>query len=1136
MAEDSTMIGTDLDERAIFEVARKIDSHETREAYLQQICGDKMAVGQRVRALLKAYDESSSFLESPAVPSIATLGAPIAEKPGTIIGPYKLMEQIGEGGMGLVFVAEQLEPVRRRVALKLIKPGMDSRQVIARFEGERQALALMDHPNIAKIFDGGTTASSRPYFVMELVKGVPITDYCDDNRLTTRGRLKLFGDVCAAVQHAHQKGIIHRDIKPSNVLVVSHDGTPVVKAIDFGVAKAVGKQLGDKTVYTQFAQMVGTPLYMSPEQAGQSGLDVDTRTDIYALGVLLYELLTGTTPFEKERLHQAGYDEMRRIIREEEPPKPSTRISTLGQAGSTVSAQRQSDPKQLCKLVRGELDWIVMKALDKDRNRRYESASALAADVQRYLDDLPVQASPPSAIYRLGKGLRRHKAAAIAACVILLSLVGGIVGTSWGLVKAEDARQAEEKRADGERQAKEEAQAREAETKAVLEFVEKRVFAAARPEGLDGGLGHDVTLRRAIEAALPFIAKSFTNEPLIEARLRQTVGISFLDLGEAQIAAEQFEAARALYAKHRGPDHPDTLASMHNLARCFGALGRHTDALKLNEDTLALRKAKLGLDHPDTLWSMNNLANSFGSLGRHIEALELNEKTLALRKVRLGPDHPDTLVSISQLASCFDALGRRTDALKLREETLALSKVKLGADHPFTLGCMHNLAISYCEFLRYTEALKLDEETLALMKAKLGPDHPSTLLSMNNLVIRYLHLGQGAAVLKLSKETLALTKAKLGIDHPYTFRSMDILANVFDAIGQKTDAIKLREEALPLMKAKLGLDHRETFYCMLDLAESYLDLRRPAAALALYRKIIDLNPREQTIFLFRVAAQAAALVGCGEGEDVAALSAEDRTHSRAQALAWLRTALAGYRDVLEKGHGKPNLRVRQEVMHAQKSPDFHGVRDAAALAKLPEAERQEWQNLWDEVEELRKRAVPDERNFVRLWLVLSESLPYEDTDGVKALDEKQIPNEAILRPRAGEPQDVGGKTLSWKEHHSEAYLDFQALYDLPAHKRVAAYAVCYIQADADRTDLALRVGSDDQAKLYLNGERIYRQPRARGLKLDDDEVPPITLRKGTNVLVFKVVNQGGLGPFGSLHFVTKDGRPAEGLRFGLAPE
>jgi serine/threonine protein kinase len=1160
------MAGNRPDIEAIFFAARQKQPQD-RAAYLDEACGGRADVRQRVEQFLNAQADIGSFLDCSA--GLATTEIPVTERPGTLIGPYKLIEQIGEGGFGVVFMAEQQQPVRRLVALKVLKPGMDTRQVIARFEAERQAVALMDHPNIARVLEAGETPSGRPYFVMDLVRGLPITEFCDQNQLTPRKRLELFVSVCQAVQHAHQKGIIHRDIKPSNVLVTLHDCTPVVKIIDFGISKALGQQLTEKTLVTGFAQMIGTPLYMSPEQAKLSGLDIDTRSDIYSLGVLLYELLTGTTPFEKERLHEAGYDEMRRIIREDDPPKPSTRLSTLGKAATTISEQRQSDPRRLSQLFRGELDWIVMKALEKDRNRRYESASALAADVQRYLDDLPVQASPPSAVYRLRKGLRRHKGVAIAACVILLSLVGGIVGTSWGLVKAEDARQAEEKRADGERQAKEEAQA-------VLEFVEKRVFAAARPEGL-GGLGHDVTLRRAIEGALPFIAKSFTSEPLIEARLRQTVGISFLELGEARIAAEQFEAARALNAKHRGPEHADTLQSMHDLARAIDALGRHTDAFMLNKQTLALRKATLGPQHPDTLSSMNNLAIGFMYVGPLTEALKLHEETLALRKATLGPDHPDTLGSMNNLANCFSALGRQTDALKLREETLAMEKTKLGIDHPSTLGSMQNLAVSYCVFGRHTEALKLDEETLAIRKAKLGPDNPATLESMNTLVIRYLHLGRAADVLKLSEETVALTKAKLGIDDSHTLQSMHTLAEVFDAIGRRTDALKLREEILARSKAKLGIDHADTLYSMrtlansfaalgreadalklreemlaltkaklgpdnsetlwrmIELANSYRYFNRHAEALALWRKVIDHTPKDSRSGKLYHAARVAAFVGGGQGEEAAALSADERVRARKDALAWLRVSLADLSDLLDKDPGKPRIKAYKMKKNMWREPDFHGVRDPAALAKLPEAERMEWQKLWDDIDALAKRAVPDERNFLRAWLVLSESVPYEGADGVRVLDEKQIPDEALLQPRAGDRVEVIGKTLSWKEHHSaEPYIDFAALYGPPTDSRLA-YAVCYVYAEADRDHLVLRAGSDDQAKLYLNGKEVYRQTKDRALELDEDEIRPITLQKGTNVLVFKVVN--GDGPWeGSLHFVTKDGRPAEGLRFGLEPE
>jgi eukaryotic-like serine/threonine-protein kinase len=450
--------------RSIFLEAVEHHAPDQWSAFLDRACGDEPDLRLRVEVLLRAHDQANSILDVAAVPPMATIDQPAAETAGTVIVPYKLLQQIGEGGMGVVWMAEQTQPVQRKVALKVIKPGMDSRQVIARFEAERQALAMMDHVNIARVFDGGATESSRhtpcdvagdgtrsvpatlgrPYFVMELVHGVPITKYCDDNHLTPRQRLELFVPICQAIQHAHQKGIIHRDIKPSNVMVTLYDGKPVPKVIDFGVAKATEQKLTARTLFTQYGTMVGTLEYMSPEQAEMSALGVDTRSDIYSLGVLLYELLTGSTPLSHKTMKEAAYAEILRMIKEEEPPKPSTRLSDSGEALASISANRHMEPAKLTKLVRGELDWIVMKTLEKDRNRRYETANAFAADVQRYLADEAVLACPPSVGYRLRKFARRNKrvlATAALLGVMLLAAVGAITGTVGWAVRDREVRE-----------------------------------------------------------------------------------------------------------------------------------------------------------------------------------------------------------------------------------------------------------------------------------------------------------------------------------------------------------------------------------------------------------------------------------------------------------------------------------------------------------------------------------------------------------------------------------------------------------------------------------------------------------------------------------------------------------------------
>jgi WD40 repeat protein/serine/threonine protein kinase len=428
-----------MQEQSIFVEALDKEDPTERAAFLAQVCAGSPGLRQRVEKLLQRHQEADSFLEVPVAAPPGTIDVRLTERPGTVIGPYKLLQQIGEGGMGVVYMAEQQEPIRRRVALKIIKPGMDSAQVIARFEAERQALAMMDHQNIAKVLDAGTTDSGRPYFVMELVHGVPLTKYCDDHQLTPRQRLELFIPVCHAIQHAHQKGIIHRDLKPSNILVTMYDDKPVPKVIDFGVAKAVEQRLTEKTLFTHFGTLVGTFEYMSPEQAEMNAFGVDTRSDVYSLGVLLFELLTGSTPLERQRLRTSAYGDIVRLIKEEEPPRPSTRLSSSGEALAGISRQRGTAPAQLAELMRGELDWIVMRCLEKDRTRRYETANGLARDVDRYLKDEPVEACPPTVGYKMRKFARKHKHLLATAAAFAAVLLLGVAGSGWQAVRATQA-------------------------------------------------------------------------------------------------------------------------------------------------------------------------------------------------------------------------------------------------------------------------------------------------------------------------------------------------------------------------------------------------------------------------------------------------------------------------------------------------------------------------------------------------------------------------------------------------------------------------------------------------------------------------------------------------------------------------
>jgi eukaryotic-like serine/threonine-protein kinase len=688
------MAANPIDEKEIFNRARRLSAPEDRVAYLQEACGGDQAAMARILELLRAHGQVGDFLDSSPARYVATITDPVREAPGSVIGPYKLLEQIGEGGFGVVFMAEQHVPVRRRVALKIIKQGMDSRQVLARFEVERQALALMDHPNIARALDAGVTDSGRPYFVMELVRGVPITEYCDEANLAVHERLALFVDACRAVQHAHQKGIIHRDLKPSNILVTLLDGRPVPKVIDFGVAKAINQPLTEETLFTRFAEIIGTPLYMSPEQAEMTSLDIDTRSDIYSLGVLLYELLTGSTPFDRNRLKQAAFDEIRRIIREEEPAKPSTRISTLGEKRGVVAARRHADPNHLSQLLRGDLDWIVMKALEKERSRRYETANGLAMDVERHLADEPVLACPPSASYRLRKFVRRNRGQVIAAALILLALLAGIAGTTIGLIRAERQRQfAEEQRVKAE-------QARDL-TRQALDAMTSTATGDALTTQKEISADQKKFLTEVLTYYQQFAGEKADDE---QSRARtaaaaRRVGDIEGRLGRYEQAVAALKIARDGYATLASdfpavPQYRNDLAVSHNkLGLALFDFGKRSEAegecrqATTIQETLAAEFPNVRLYQQNAAAYHNNVGRVLRDLGKQSEGAEALRRGIAIAQ-KLADENAGVpryrlhlAMYHNNLGILLARLGKESEAEREYRQAIVIGE-KLAADFP----------------------------------------------------------------------------------------------------------------------------------------------------------------------------------------------------------------------------------------------------------------------------------------------------------------------------------------------------------------------------------------------------------------------------------------------------------------------
>jgi serine/threonine protein kinase len=782
-------------------------------AFLDGHCGGDPEVRAEIERLLGVVSSDLTDLGEDLTSQPTTVEDRDAGTVGAQVGPYKLLRRIGEGGMGVVFEAEQERPVRRRVALKLIKWGMDTRRVVARFESERQALALMSHANIARVYDAGATERGRPYFVMEYVKGEPITDYCDRQRLTTRERLGLFIQVCAGVQHAHQRGVIHRDMKPSNVLVAVEDKRPVPKIIDFGVAKATSHRLTEKTLFTEYGQLVGTPAYMSPEQAEMTPLDVDTRSDVYSLGVLLYELLTGVLPFDSKGLREAGYDEMRRRIREDEPSRPSTKVVTLGDGSQEVARSRRTDVPALKRQLRGDLDWITLKALEKDRTRRYDSASELAADIERHLHDEPVEASPPSKVYRLTKFVRRHRIGAGTSVVFVLLLIA--FATFMAV---------ERTRAD-----------REAETARQVSDFLVELFRVSNPSE---ARGNSVTAREILDKGAEKIERELAGQPIVQGRLMNTMGRAFLGLGLYPDAERLLRSSLRSLSEHpRANELPIAETDMW-LGWVLAFAGKPEEAETLCRRSLAVFENELGPDDPRVGTAMSTLATALRFQGKFKDSGPLYRRALAIQEKALGPDHIDVARTVYSLGWQERQTGKREEALRAYERALPIFVRELGEDAPLVAWCHHDLSAVLSDLGRYDEARGHLEQTLAIQERILDPGHPDLGTTLDSLGILLWRMRRYEEARDRLQRGLEIRQAALGPEHALVASSLLNLGLVYTGRGldEPAKARGYYAQAIAIGERTLGRSHPTLAQSLYNLAVLESDRGDFAAAGPLFER------------------------------------------------------------------------------------------------------------------------------------------------------------------------------------------------------------------------------------------------------------------------------------------------------------